>query len=252
MRIIVLGCGSSRGVPMIGCDCSVCVSTSPYNNRTRSSILIENDIGSILIDTGYEVRQQLIRHNIKMIDAVILTHCHSDQVSGIDDIQVFSFRAKKIMPIYSDAQTLSFIMDKYNYLFRPHDRVGQFFSGHEIGFADRLELCDMNIQCFRVIHGNINNIAIKIGNFVYSNDVHLFPEESEQFLYNVDHWIVDCVDYSSHWSHAGLDSVLQWKEKYKPKNLYLTNMAHSLDYHKLIQELPNDVIPLYDGYIIQI
>lgn len=245
LQITILGCGASLGVPIIGCNCSVCKSPSPYNKRTRSSIIIESLGTKVLVDFGFDIKSQLIRAGITNINAAILTHDHADHVSGIDDLRVFSFIHAKPFEIFTDLKTSNIIEERYEYLFKNKNLLSK-----PVGFFDKFNIENLEIQLFRQIHSSIGSIGIRVGNFVYSSDVSDFPEESEKFLQNIEVWILDCLSYKSNDCHAGLDKVLEWNNKYTPKQIYLTNMRHDVDYHEMSKILPQNIEPLYDGYQI--
>ncbi|XVN41043.1 MAG: MBL fold metallo-hydrolase [Rickettsia endosymbiont of Argas persicus] len=249
LQVIILGCGASIGVPVIGCDCSVCLSDSKYNKRTRSAIYINNENSQILVDFGFDIKYQLVREKISKLDCAILTHYHSDHVNGIDDLRVFSFAEKKPLKIYGDHISIGNLHKKFDYLFSTNSFMqGKIFETKNVDFFDKIKINTIEIQFFRQNHGPIDSLGLRIGDFVYSSDVINFPAESEKFLKNIKVWILDCMDFKSNQNHAGLDKVLEWREKYKPEQILLTNMRHTIDYHKIMDILPNNVKPLYDGY----
>ncbi|WP_347939164.1 MBL fold metallo-hydrolase [Rickettsia oklahomensis] len=245
LQVTILGCGASIGVPVIGCDCSICTSTSKYNKRTRSAIYINDENSQILVDFGYDIKYQLVREKISKLDCAILTHDHSDHVNGIEDLRVFSFTSKKPLEIYTNYNTIAKLHKKFDYLFV---MPWQVLATRPIDFFDKIKISTIEIQFFRQYHGSIDSLGLRIGDFVYSSDVIDFPLESEKFLKDIKVWILDCMDYKSNSNHAGLDKVLEWREKYKPEEILLTNMRHTIDYHEITKILPSNVKPLYDGY----
>jgi phosphoribosyl 1,2-cyclic phosphate phosphodiesterase len=247
LQITILGCGSSLGVPVIACDCKICLSSLIYNKRTNSSIYIDDGNSQILVDFGFNIREQLIRENIKKLDAAILTHYHADHVSGIDNLRIFPFIQKKPLEIYSDSATMTRTENNHKYLFAADKLIAR-----PIDFFAKLKIDDIAVQFFRQNHGNIDSLGIRIKDFVYSSDVAFFPEESKAFLQNIKIWVIDCVSYESNPTHAGLDKVLQWNDQYKPWQILLTNMNHLIDYYEISKILPNNIKALYDGYKIQL
>lgn len=247
LQVTVLGCGSSLGVPVIGCDCTVCTSQSPYNKRTRSSILIEGKETRILVDFGFEIREQLLKAGVKRLDGAILTHDHADHVSGIDNLKAFSYLQKKPLEIFTDYDTAQIIETRYKYLFNQEILIAK-----PIDFFAKLNIGSLNIQFFKQNHSYIPSLGIRIGDFVYSSDVANFPEESKPYLQNMKLWIIDCADYNATAEHAGLEQVLQWREEYKPERIFLTNMRHKIDYHEISKILPPNIFPLYDGCVLYI
>lgn len=249
LQVTILGCGASIGVPVIGCNCSVCLSDSKYNKRTRSAIYINDENSQILVDFGYDIKYQLVREKINKLDCTILTHDHSDHVNGIDDLRMFSIIKKEPLEIYTDHNTVTKLHKKFDYLFNDNAlKIGYALVTKSISFFEKLKINTIEIQFFKQHHGPIDSLGMRIGDFVYSPDVIDFPPESEEYLKDIKVWILDCMDYKSNRNHAGLDKVLEWREKYKPQQILLTNMRHTIDYHKIQEILPSNVKPLYDGY----
>lgn len=243
LQVTILGCGSSLGVPVVGCSCNVCSSDSNYNKRTRSAIIINDDNTRVLVDFGVDIRSQLLRENTKDIDAAILTHNHADHVNGIDELRTFFFINNKPLKIYTDSATADIIAGQHGYLFNKG-----YLSLNKVDFFTDFTIGSLNFSIFEQPHGNTSSMGIRIGDFVYSNDVSDFTPQTRPYLQNIKTWILDCVSYNSNPRHAGLDKVLQWYEEYKPRQIFLTNMSHDIDYHEISKPLPPDIKPLYDGY----
>ncbi len=243
IKITVLGCGPSLGVPIIGCECNVCTSSSIYNKRTRSSIYIDDDNSQILIDFGPDIKDQLIREKIKKVDAAILTHDHADHVGGIDTLRIFPFLQKKPLEIFSDSKTLARTQERNEYLFTPEKLVTR-----AVDFFTKCTINTIEVQFFKQYHGPVDSLGVRVGDFVYSTDVVDFPQESKCFLQNIEVWILDCTAYKSNDSHAGLERVLQWNQEFKPGRILLTNLSHLVGYDEILKILPPNIQPLYDGY----
>ena len=240
IKINILGCGSSLGVPVIACSCQVCTSNDPKNKRSRCSLTISVNDKLILVDSGPDIRVQLMNAKITHVDSVILTHGHADHINGLDDLRVFT--KEKPLNIHTNKETIEIIKRHFNYLIDT-----SHFVLHEEQYNKKLSILGVDFTFLRQNHGNIESIGVKLEDFVYANDLDSFPEETIEHLTNTRYWVVDCVNYSSNDKHFGLDSVLSWAKKLKLKRIYLTNMSHRLDYNKLIEELPGNVIPAYDG-----
>lgn len=252
LKVTILGCGASGGVPLIGCECGVCTSTNPKNKRTRSSILVEQGGTRVLIDSSPDLRFQALREGIATVDAILYTHDHADHIHGIDDARSFNFHKKGSLPIYGVKDVMEGIVNRFQYAFgAPAGPDGVWFKPslqvQEIKEFDDFTVGNIRIQSFTQYHGKGKSTGYRIGNFAYSPDVSNFPDESLQLLEKLDVWLVDCLRYSEAPTHAHLEKTLGWIEQLQPKKSILTHMAHELDYEKLLQELPANVSPAFDG-----
>lgn len=248
VKVTVLGCGASLGVPIVGCDCKVCKSDSPFNKRTRSSMLFTKDDNNVLVDFGLDIRAQLIRENVKMLHSAILTHDHADHVSGIDDLRVFRRNREDALPIFTDSHTANIVRKRYKYMLN-EDHINPIDLPD---FECKQEIAGIDIQFFRQNHRDIDSLGIRIGDFVYSNDVIKYYEESHPYMENAEILMLDCIDFKSTDAHFGLDDALKVIERYKPKFTYLVNMSHTIDYFDIQKELPDNVKPAYDGLTFDI
>ena len=248
IKVRILGCGSSLGVPVIGCTCQVCISDSKYNKRLRSSLLIEKANKNILVDFGYDLREQLLRENIQTIDASILTHGHSDHLSAIDDLRPFHM-IHELPPveIYTSESAHKTFQTRFPYL-----KEAMFFKMNIISEFQQIQISDINIQFFNQDHSSMDSLGFRIGNFAYANDLIAFYPASEQYLYDLEILVVDCLALKSTQTHAGLDRVMEWYNKFQPKQIFLTNMSHSIEYFEIMKILPQNIRPLHDGQIIDI
>lgn len=257
MRITMLGCGSSAGVPLVGCDCSVCTSNNPKNKRTRVSLYIETGHLNLLIDTSPDLRQQLLRQNIRKIDAVLYTHEHADHTHGIDDLRCVNYLNGKELPIYGNDTTIRALKEKFAYAFLPKPQnvwfrpclVPQALPDapvHEFSIAG------VSITMFEQQHGKIKSCGYRIGNFAYSTDVDILPETAFEVLAGTEIWVVDCLRYTESHSHSNLARTLEWVDRIKPRLAVLTHMAHEFEYEKLASELPKGIIPGHDGLILEL
>jgi phosphoribosyl 1,2-cyclic phosphate phosphodiesterase len=254
-RIIILGCGSSAGVPVIGCKCAVCLSEDSKNYRGRSSILIEDKDTRIVVDTGYDFRMQMLREKIDRIDAVIYSHAHADHINGLDDIRAFNYILDRPMNVYGAEETLREVETRFEYVFKPHAAGQQWYVAslvpNIVGYGQEFSIGSIAIKTFRQVHGKMMVLGMIInGLAAYSTDLNALPEESIEALYGIETWIVNCLGYVPYPSHAHLDLVLSWVEKIKPGRVVLTNMGHMIDYHEIMSKLPNNIVAAYDGMII--
>ena len=258
LTVTMLGCGSSGGVPFIGCDCPVCSSADPRNNRTRVSIFVEYGDKKLLIDTSPDMRQQVLRENIRHIDAVLYTHDHADHTGGIDDIRSFNWLSKQAIDAYADAKTLETLRRRFNYIFQPPPTEGIWYRGSLNALElpcqpiHRFEAHGVPVTAFQQKHGVGTSLGYRIGNFAYSTDVNGFSEEAFEALAGLEVWIVDCLRYTTSPTHADLPMTLGWIERVKPKLAILTHMSHEFDYDILSSQLPSGAIVGYDGLKISL
>lgn len=252
MKVTILGCGASLGVPVIGCDCSVCTSSHPRNRRSRVSIFVEHDDGTkVLVDTSPDLRKQSLYNNINDIDAVFYTHGHADHVHGIDDMRPFNIRRDAEIRAYATAETMEELQQRFDYVWRPHQggywaRVAM--TPHTVEAGQAVQLAPRTtVQTFSQIHGKGESLGLRFGDVVYSTDTNAMPEASHPYLRNIAVWIVDCLRDGFAGSHANLDTVLAWVEHFKPRYAVLTHMNHELDYMELRARLPENIYPAYDG-----
>ncbi|MFV9875269.1 MAG: MBL fold metallo-hydrolase [Rickettsiales endosymbiont of Dermacentor nuttalli] len=254
VKVIILGCGSSSGVPVIGCKCKVCLSMGRFNQRTRSSIVIKNYNSNILIDTSPDLRYQALTNGINSIDAVLYTHYHSDHINGIDDLRSFNYISNKPLPIYADKETLSVLKLKFSYAFSNPCESLQWYKPslipNEIEVGKGFLINGLDIVPFRQFHGNAYSLGFKFQNMAYSTDINFLTDDVIKLLKGIEVWIVDCLSYKQSRSHAYLDLVLSWVNKIRPKRVVLTHMGHDIDYLTLKKNLPSFVEPAYDGMII--
>ncbi len=247
MKITILGCGSSSGVPHIGAQ----IPPNPKNIRTRCSVHITGEKTNILIDTSPDLRQQALDNNISKIDAVLYTHPHADHVHGIDDIKSFNYLKQGPIDAYGDEETMAEITERFAYCFKaPKPEYGWFrpsLRAHHISMLKTFQFGEFKILPFLQDHGSVHSVGYRINNFIYSTDVKNFPNESKSSLYNADVWVVDCLRREVAPTHSHLKQTLEWIEEYKPKQAYLTHMGANLDYDIIKSELPSGVAPAYDG-----
>ena len=258
MKVTILGCGHSLGVPVIGCECSVCTSNNPKNKRLRVSVLIEINGMNIIIDTSPDFRQQILLTNIKKIDAVLYTHDHADHTHGLDDLRQFNVLQKDSIPVYSNTEILASIQKRFAYAFLPKPTENAMFrpslTANTLPNVPIYEFMIGNtkIIAFEQQHGKSSTIGYRIGDFAYSTDVNVLSESAFEALSGVKYWVVDCLRYTPSYSHSHLSQTLQWKSHINPYQTILTHMAHEFDYDMLSKELPTDVLVGYDGMVIEI
>jgi phosphoribosyl 1,2-cyclic phosphate phosphodiesterase len=253
MKVTVLGCGSSGGVPLVGGNWGVCDPKNPRNRRTRVSILVENAETTLLVDTSPDVRQQLLDCDLKRLDAVLYTHAHADHCHGIDELRSINWLTAKPVELYADPVTLAELKERFAYVFRCSSNKSNFYKPavHARELHGPFSVNTLNVIPFDQIHGDVVSVGYRFGDFTYSTDVHEFSEASWQALKGTKIWLVDCVRMEPHPTHSHLDQTLEWIERLKPERAYLTHMNHLLDYDALVKLLPSHIEPAYDGLVIE-
>ncbi len=263
LKATILGCGSSPGVPRIGNDWGACDPNEPRNRRTRCSLLLERyETGDtptrVLVDTGPDMRTQLLAAQVDFIDAVIYTHSHADHTHGIDDLRAFWLSKRQLVPIYADEKTQAHLEGAFSYCFKtPPDSFYPPILKHHPIAADMPLTIDgaggpLTLTPFRQIHGETDSMGLRIGALAYSCDVSDVPDASLPHLENLDVWIVDALRYSTHPSHFNVNEAIQWSKRFAVRRAVLTHMHIDLDYATLKRELPEGVEPAYDGMVIEL
>lgn len=260
-RFTVLGCGSSGGVPRIGGDWGQCDPKNPKNRRRRCSALVERitDEGTtrVLIDTGPDVREQLLDTEIGELDGILFTHEHADHTHGIDDLRVLCYRMKRKIDIWADDLTLESLKTRFSYCFEtpPGRNYPPIFTAHQIVGDDPVVIDGAGgaISARPIIqqHGNIESLAYRFGDLAYSSDVSGISDSEVAKLMGVDTWVVDALRYIPHPAHFTVRQALAWIERVQPRRAVLTHMHVDLDYETLAAELPEHIAPAYDGMVIE-
>ena len=256
MKVTVLGCGPSSGVPTITGDWGKCNPKNPKNRRRRPSILLQKDNFTILIDTSPDLHQQLIDAKCDKIDAVLYTHEHADHVMGIDDLRGIHRSMRKDIDIYAAAEVLDSLKYRFGYLFKgiqnPKDLYRPIFNGKVIP-SENWELGPFKIKTLVQDHGICTSLGFHFGQFAYSTDVVRLSNEVIKILKGVEYWIVDCLrDGREHPTHANLKQTLSWIKSVEPKFAYLTHMNFETDYDIMLKKLPPGIEPAYDNLVLDI
>ncbi len=255
MKIAVLGCGSSQGVPMIGGRWGDCDPRNPRNRRRRPSIFVEWDGVNILVDTSPDLRAQALDAGIDRVDAVLFTHAHADHVHGIDDLRGIWRGTGRDIDVYAESDVLDEIVSRFPYLFHgasgPERNYPPFLRPHAIDGA--IETNGVAILPFEQDHGICASTGFRFGDFAYSTDVVRLSEQSLDLLAGTDTWLVDCLRlHRSHPTHAHWPVTGAWLDRVQPRRAILTHMNHHADYDAMLAATPDDVEPAYDGMKIKV
>lgn len=252
MKLTLLGCGTSTGVPRIGNDWGACDPTEPRNRRTRCSALVETGSTRILIDTGPDMREQLNAASVSTIDAVIWTHDHADHTHGIDDLRQLTQNAGLPVLGYARPDTHKSIERRFSYVFHGHRGYPPTVNLHRL--PDVLTIGDVEVNCIDQPHGSITSAGLKFTHdgksIVYSTDFHTLTNEMCEIFANCDVWLIDALRHRPHPSHNALDAALAYVERVRPKLGVLIHMDNSLDYGVLSKILPAGVVAGFDGMTV--
>jgi len=253
MQLTILGAGSSAGTPMIGCKCATCASVDSRNYRTRCSSIIHLENGkSILIDTGPDLRQQALREEITSIDAVLYTHTHADHLHGIDDLRAFCQIQRTQIPLYGSQEAMQHIADKFGYTLREPSNFWDL-PVLKINVIDRpFQLFEQIVIPIPLKHGNSDIYGYRIGDIAYLTDVSSIPETSLALLQGLSILLLDCLRYTTHYTHINLEQSLHYASLIQADSTYLIHMTHELEYTALSEQLPKNIFVGYDGLKVSV
>ncbi len=254
MKITLLGTGTSSGVPRIGNDWGNCDPADPRNRRRRVSILVESGDTRVLVDTGPDVREQLLDARVRAVDAVFYTHDHADHTHGIDDLRGLYNLSKTRVQCYANEPTLALLHTRFGYIFKGEGGYPAIAQANRV--ADTHRIGPITVRSFRQLHGLIDSVGYRFeadgAVAVYSTDVNAIPREAEPMLANMDLWVLDCLRRKPHRSHPHLSLALEWIARFRPRRTLFTHMDSSMDHVMLSRELPAGVEPGYDGQMIEL
>jgi phosphoribosyl 1,2-cyclic phosphate phosphodiesterase len=257
LTFTILGCGSSGGVPRPGTGWGACDPANPKNRRRRCSLLVERKgtggVTRILIDTGPDLREQLIDADVTWLDAVLYSHEHADHTHGIDDLRGLFMKNRRRVDAYADDATTRMLMTRFAYCFvqPPGSEYPPIVKMHSMKAGEPLTIDGkggpIEALPFLMDHGDIQALGFRFGKVAYSSDLHDLPEASVPAVSGLDVWIVDALRYHPHPSHFSVAHAVRWIDRVQPKRAILTNMHTDLDYETLAVQVPGNVVPAYDG-----
>ena len=261
LEVVILGCGSSGGVPRGDGDWGDCDPAEPKNARTRCSLLVRRHgpegVTSVLIDTSPDLRAQMLAAEVKSVDAVLYTHDHADQTHGIDDLRVFAMRARRRIPAFMDAATRAALEGRFGYIFEMVEGYPPILEPHDIPAHGSPWSVDgaggaVPVVTFDQAHGPIRSVGYRMGGIAYSSDVSDLDEAAIEAVRGCDLWIVDALRWTAHPTHAHVDKALDWIERAQVKRAVLTNLHIDLDYNALSASVPPNVEVAFDGWSLRV
>lgn len=254
MRFTFLGTGTSSGIPLLGCSCPVCTSTDWRDKRLRCAGLLEWDNKTIVIDAGQDFRQQMLRENVKHIDAILITHAHMDHIGGLDELRAYNFAQNMDMPVYADALAAEMMKKMFAYIFAEEKYPG--VPNLDLKLIEKnkaFNLLGKEILPLEVLHGKMPVTAFKINDFAYVTDAKYFSDETTKSLKGIKTLVINAVRIAEHHSHLNLKEALAFIEKIKAEKAYLIHISHRFDKHTEIEKmLPPNVKIAYDGLQIDV
>lgn len=249
MKVTFLGTGTSQGVPLIACPCRVCQSTDERDKRLRSSIMIESETTCIVIDSGPDFRQQMLRENVKKLDALVFTHAHKDHLAGMDDIRAFNFIQQRDMDVYASEETERIIRKDFDYIFSNSDYPGiPKINLVNIDKHASFTIGDITLTPIEVIHYRLPVLGFRVNQFTYITDANYISEEELQKVKGSSILVLNALRREKHISHFTLQEAIHLSERIQPEQTYFTHISHQLGlYREVSAELPEGIQLGYDG-----
>ncbi len=258
MKVTILGCGGSGGVPLAdgspGGDWGACDPAEPRNRRLRVSVLVEAGGRAILIDTSPDLRRQILDFGVSRVDALLYTHAHADHCHGMDELRTIAYRQGSPIPAYMSARTREHLTERFGYALASSADPGSLYrpllDDREIDGP--AEIAGMTVEPFVQQHGPETTLGFRIGGFAYSTDVSALDEAAFAALEGLDLWVLDALRYRPHPTHAHIAQSLAWIARVRPRRAVLTHLNHEVDYAELAARCPEGVEPGYDGLAIEL
>lgn len=254
MKITFLGTGTSQGVPLIACDCTICASNNIRDKRLRSSILVQVDDQNIVIDSGPDFRQQMLRTGIKHLDALVFTHAHKDHIAGMDDIRGFNFAMKKPIDVYCTSKVVDHMKREFHYIFEEIKYPGiPEVDIHLIQNDQNFFVGKTEIQPIEVKHLNMKVLGFRFDKFVYITDANYISDKEKEKIKGCEVLVLNALRIEKHLSHFSLQEAIALVNEIKPKRAFFTHISHQLGLHDEIEkDLPPNIRLAYDGLEIEV
>ena len=254
MKVIILGTGTSQGIPIIGCKCKTCTSSNPKDKRLRTSAYIEVEGLKLLIDTSVDFRQQMLSNGIDDLDAVLFTHHHVDHILGLDDLRQINQKYDKFIDLYGNKLTMDEIRTTFRYAFDKELIAHQAVPLININYINnkKFKIKDVEIIPVEIIHGRLPIFGYRIGNFAYITDASEIPEEEQKKLLGLDVLILNALRERPHPTHLSIEQAVKLAEKLKAKETYFTHMTHEILHDEVNKKLPENIKLGYDGMSFEI
>jgi len=247
MKVTFLGTGTSQGVPIITCTCPVCSSTDPRDNRLRTSVLIETEHTNIVIDTGPDFRQQMLRENVQKVDAILFTHGHKDHTAGFDDIRGFNWKTKEAMEVYANEEVEIVLKRDFHYAFAEHKYPGVPNLNLNVIQNQNFMIRDLAITPIEVLHYKLPVFGYRIGDFSYITDANFISDSEKEKLKGSKVLVLNALRKTEHISHFTLDQAAALAQEIGAEQTYLIHMSHQMGLHAEVdQELPEGINLAYD------
>lgn len=249
-EIVFLGTGTSRGIPVIGCDCPVCKSPDARNRRTRSSVLVRTARASVLIDVSPELRLQRLACNVRRVDAVLLTHDHADHLFGMDDLVRFNVLQGAAIPLYGSDAVLRHVRTTFGYAFREPHRGGYRPSFVLHAVDGRFDAAGQEVIALPAFHGDLPVLGYRIGALAYLTDVSRIPPETADRMRGLDVLVLDALRERPHPTHLSIDEALGVVADLRPRHAWFTHISHETDHETVSRRLPPGVALAHDGLVV--
>lgn len=251
MKITFLGTGTSQGVPVIACQCSVCQSSDARDNRLRTSILIESGDAVLLVDSGPDFRQQMLREKVKKLDAILYTHEHKDHIAGLDDVRAFNFLQQKPIDLYLEERVLEALKREFAYVFAEYKYPGIPQIIPHLILNEEFSINGVKVMPIRAFHYKLPVLGFRIGDFTYITDANYLPEEEKEKIIGTQHFVINALRKHKHISHFTLTEAVKLISEISPRRGYITHIGHQMGLNEDIQkDLPPNIILAYDGLTI--